>query len=176
MAFSGPSLSIPLKLVDMNYPKYNIRYALEGFMNLMHWGAIMLVLLFGVIGLVCLFFSIPASLVLFSIAGLLLVVQITARAHHMFTIRSIRRSGRSFTVLQRKTGQRFSPADIRCVRKKEFLRPDPWRPITLGYPGLEILLSNVEETIPHLYPCGQEDLRDKMFIYLKVYLSADGQV
>jgi hypothetical protein len=159
----------------MNYPKYNIIDAIGGFMNLMHWGAMMLAVLFGAIGLVCFFFSALASIVLFSLAGLLLVVQIISRARHMFTIRAVRRSGNSFVVLHRKTGQRFSPHDIRCVRKKDFPYSDPWRPITIGYPGLEIQVMNFEDTIEHLYPCGLEDLRDKMFTYLKEHLSANVQ-
>jgi len=159
----------------MNYPKYNLGHAIVGFMNLMHSGAIMLAFLFGVIGLVCMFFSALASAILLSLAGLLLVVQIISRARHMFKIRAVRRSRSSFTLLHPKTRQRFSPDDIQSVRKKDFLHPDPWRPITLGYPGLEIQLANVEEAIEHLYPCGVEDLRDKMFTYLKEHLSADVQ-
>ena len=157
----------------MNYPKYKISDAIVGFMNLMHWGTILLALLFGVIGLMCVFFSVLAAIVLFSLAGLLFFVQIFSRVHHMFTIRAVRPSGNSFVVLNRKTGQRYSPEEIQCIRKKEFHYSDPWRPITLGYPGLEIQLANIEETIVHLYPCGLDNLRDKMFAYLKEHLSAN---
>ncbi len=146
------TLSQPLNLTDMNYPKYNISDAIVGFMNLMHWGTIMLAALFGVIGLACVFLSVLAAIVLFSLAGLLFVLQIISRVHHMFTIRAVRPSGNSFAVLHRKTGQRFSPDQIQCIRKKEFFYSDPWRPITLGYPGLEIQLANIKEATEHLYP------------------------
>lgn len=154
----------------MNYPRYDILSAAAAFLNLMHWGAMMLAFLLGVIGLVCIFFNEPAAIVLFSIASFLVILQITTRARHMFKIGAIRPKGNSFVVLHRQTGKRFAPDKIQCVRKKKFSYPDQWRPITLGYPGLEIQLANIEEPAEHLYPTGLEDLRDKMFTYLKAHL------
>jgi hypothetical protein len=159
----------------MNHPKYNIIDFIVVFFNLMHWGAIILAALFGIIGLGCNFFSEPAAIVLFSIASFLFIVQIVSRAHHMFSIRTVRPSGNSFIILHRETGKRFSPDKIQCVRKKEFAYPDQWRPFTFGYPGLEIQLTNIEEPVAHLYPCGLEYLRDKMFTYLKLHLPANVQ-
>jgi hypothetical protein len=157
----------------MNYPKYSVSDSIAGFSSLMHWGAILLAVVFGVAGLVCFFFSVIASIILIALASLLLIVQIISRARHMFKIRAVRPSGSSFYVFYRKTGQRFTPDDIRCICKKNFAYSDPWRPITIGYTGLEIQLVNVKEPVEHLYPSGLEDLRDKLFRYLKEYLSAD---
>lgn len=158
---------------DMNYPKYGLSSAISGFTSLMHMGAIMLAILFGVIGVVCFFFSVFTATVLFSLAGLLLVLQIISRATHMSKIRAVMPSGSSFYVLNRKTGKRFAPDDIQCVRKKDFDYSDPWRPVTLGYPGLEIQLVNVKEPVEHLYPWGLTSLRDEMFRYLKERLSVN---
>lgn len=130
----------------------------------------MLAFLLGVIGLVCIFFSEPAAIVLFSIASFLVILQITTRARHMSTIRAIKPKGNSFVVLHRQTGQRFAPDKIECVRKRDFAYPDPWRPCTFRYPGLEIQLTNIEEPIVDLFPSGLEYLRDKMFTYLKLHL------
>ena len=156
----------------MKYPDYGISEAISGFTSLIHWGAIMLALLFTILGIICVFVSLLLALLLFSLAVLILLIQIISRMRHMLKIRTVRPSRNSFYVFDIKTGKKFLPEDIRRVRKKSFEYADPWRPITLGYPGLEIELANVDYTIEDLYPWGLESLRDMMFTYLKENLSA----
>jgi hypothetical protein len=157
----------------MNYPKYGIGDAIAGFSTLMHWGAVMLAVVLGAAGIVCFFFSVIAAIILIALSGMFLIVQIISRMRHMSAIMAVRPQGSSFYVLDHKTGRRYLPNDVRGVSKKEFEYSDPWRPITVGYPGLKIELANVKEPVEHLYPWGLESLRDEMFLYLKEQLSAD---
>jgi hypothetical protein len=44
--------------------------------------------------------------------------------------------------------------------------PDAWRPLTIGYPDIEVHFSGLAEPVECVYPPGLDELRDRMFEFL----------
>jgi hypothetical protein len=147
-------------------PTYTLDTYVAGALSLVHAGAVVLAALFIVGGFVARLFSSTGSIVLFSLALLILAVQVVSRVRHIRKLDRTRYVDGRVEFWSGGAEAWVSEDRARRIAKREFTCADQWRPISLGYPGIEVQLSGVEEPVEQLYPPGQEELRDRMFEYL----------
>ncbi len=140
---------------------------LIALLNLMHFGAVLLASGFILSGglLVGRYPFVAGSLLV--LGAILLLIQLVSRLRHIRDLRTLRERAGSLEVRVPSSSQWVPVVRITSAHKGDFPRPDPWRPITLGYPGIEIKVSSISEPIKQLYPCGLEDLRDQVYDYLQ---------
>ena len=146
-------------------PTYTGADLISGILNMMHYGAVLLAVVFIVGGLLA-SRSLLTSVALVAVGGIILLTQIWSRLRHIRGLRRLRDRNGRLEVYERTSGQWISAEAITNVRRKEFPYSDPWRPITVGYPGLAIQLASLDEPIEVLYAYGLEDLRDEVYDYL----------
>ena len=156
--------------MEYKFPRNTFISLLEGVLNLMHIGAVLLGLLLLLGGFVSLFFFKSVAVICILLSILIFVTQVYTRIAHILEIQSIRKKGNAILIYHHKAGRNFNASEILSIEKKDFAYADPWRPITLGYPGIEINLKNESVPAEHLYPYGSEELRDRMYLYLDRYL------
>ncbi len=147
-------------------PTYSVGDYLVGALNLVHYGAAFLAILFVVSGLLLLRFVRGVGVVLLALAALLLLVQLVSRVRHVRSLDRIRCVRGTVELWSDEAGAWVSEDRVERIASKRFLYADAWRPITLGYPGIEVELSGISEPVELLYPPGFEELRDRMFAYL----------
>lgn len=128
---------------------------------MMNHVAVFFAIIFGVAGLI--FISSWYGLTLLILSGLMLTVQIISRVKHILAIRSLLFQDGKWRVFDRNKGNWYAIHDIEKVRKDFFVFADPWRPITIGYPGREIKLMGIEKPVLHLCPYGCDELRDQIY-------------
>ena len=147
-------------------PTYSVGDYLVGAINLVHYGAAFLAVLFVVTGLLMLRFARAVGLALLGLAALLLLVQLVSRVRHVRSLDRIRCVRGTVELWSDEASAWVSDHRVERIASKRFLYADAWRPITLGYPGIEVKLSGIREPVELLYPPGFEELRDRMFAYL----------
>jgi hypothetical protein len=147
-------------------PTYSPAAYAAGCLNLVHSGAIVLAVLFLASGWWLAGRSTVASIILLSLAGLILCSQIISRLRHMRELDCLRNRRGKVEFWDDGVKRWVSEDRIERIVRKNFSYSDPWRPVTLGYPGIEVFLSGVPEPVEVLYPAGLEELRDSVFEYL----------
>jgi hypothetical protein len=139
-----------------------------GAIGLFHFGAVVLALLAIASSVVVLIFdkTTIAALLAFFGAGLFLI-QFISRIRHILAISCLRVRNGQLQVFDPAIKRWLPSTAITEISKKDYPYPDPWRPITIGYPGLELHLRDKTEAVEHLFAPGMEVLRDEVFDLLK---------
>ncbi len=139
-----------------------------GVLNMVNHSAIVLALIFVLLGWVIDHY--------YWIGGLILIFgrsviknQVISRIKHVKQLGAFKFEDGELFVYD-KHGLRFSSRLIVKIRKKDFLYCDPWRPITIGYPGIEIMLDGQEEAIEHLCAYGMDEDRNEVFDLVQSYM------
>jgi hypothetical protein len=152
-------------------PTYTVLDLLSGALNMMHFGAALLAIVFLLAGAVLLFVYPRASPALMALAAIILTVQVASRLRHIRQLRTVREQNGRLQVYVRSSGRWVTVDTLTEVRKKQFPYADPWRPITVGYPGIELRIPSLDDPAEVLFPYGLEHLRDEVYAYLtKVWL------
>ncbi len=148
-------------------PRYSLLTWIEAIANMVHAGAVVLALVFLILGLSLLaWFSTVAKV--FRVLSLILsTVQIVSRIRFIRTLRIIRQVQGKIEIFDRASNKWLPGSRIKRITKKEFLHADPWRPLTVGFSGIEVQLEGIIKPVALLYPYGLEDERDKMYLYLR---------
>lgn len=147
-------------------PTYSVGDYLIGAVNLVHYGAAFLAILSAVTGILMLRFARVVGMALLGFAALLLLVQLISRVRHLRSLNRIRFARGALELWSDEADAWISEDDVERITSKRFPYADAWRPITLGYPGIEVKLSGISEPVEQLYPPGFEEMRDRMFAYL----------
>jgi hypothetical protein len=139
-----------------------------GVLNMVNHTALILALVFLALGWLIDYF--------YWIGGLIAVLgrrvlksQLVSRIKHVRKLSALKFEQGELTVYD-KDGLHHSWRLIAKIRKKEYLYCDPWRPITVGYPGIEISLDGQNEPVEHLCAYGMEEDRDELYELLQKYL------
>ena len=155
-----------MRNVRLKYPGYTFGWYLNGVINLVHCGEVVLAVLLLVGGAILLVVSRIGGATLLVLAGLLFLVQVISRVRYMRRLNHIRRRRGRVEVWSEGLRAWIPEARIEHFIRRDFHYPDAWRPISLTFPGIEIRLSGVDVPVEQLYPPGLDELRDRMFEYL----------
>jgi xanthosine utilization system XapX-like protein len=149
-------------------PGYTVGACLTAALGLAHVGALVLagLLVLSAILALILFASPAPGLALLGLATLILSVQLVSRVRHVRALNRIRCSNGQLGFWSDEARAWIPAARVESVCRKDYAYADPWRPVTLGYPGIEIRLAGLTRPVEQLYPAGTEELRDAMFRYL----------
>lgn len=135
-----------------------------GILNLVHFGAVVLAGFLIVLGFCAYFLGLKTTAaVLFVLPTAIGASQFVSRFRHIRRISRLRERGGCLEVFDQDTQRWLPQTMIQGVARKDFPYPDPWRPITIGYPGLHIELRGKRRAVEHLFPPGLEEHRDAVF-------------
>ena len=151
----------------MKNPNYTVSDLITVVFNMAHSGALLLVLT-GIISGAVLLSSRPAiALISFLVAVVILIGQVKSRIKHAGKIRALRMRGGRLVVRHPKSDGWLPAEKIASFRKTFYAYADPWRPFTIGYPGIEIRLRGISSPAEDLFAYGMTEQRDRVFEYLK---------
>ncbi len=148
-------------------PRYSLLTWIEAIVNMAHAGAASLALVFLILGLSLLAWFSTVAKVFLVLSLILITVQIVSRIRFIRTLRIVRHVHGEIEFFDRPSNKWLPGSRIKRIAKKEFSHADPWRPLTVGFPGIEVQLEGVTKPVELLYPYGFEDERDKMYVYLR---------
>ena len=148
-------------------PRYSLLTWIEAIVNMAHAGAASLALVFLILGLSLLAWFSTVAKVFLVLTLILITVQIVSRIRFIRTLRIVRHVQGEIEFFDRPSNKWLRGRRIKRIAKKEFSRADPWRPLTFGFPGIEVQLEGVTKPIELLYPYGLEVDRDEMYVYLR---------
>ena len=131
-----------------------------------HVGAVLLALVFLILGLGLLAWFSTVAKVFLGLSLILITVQIVSRVRFIRTLRIIRHVQGEIEIFDRASNKWLPGSRVKRITKTEFSHSDPWRALTVGFPGIEVQLEGVIEPVALLYPYGLEDERDQMYLYL----------
>ena len=149
------------------FPRYSLLTWIEAIVNMAHAGTVLLALVFLILGLSLLAWFSTVAKVFLVLSLFLITVQIVSRIRFIRTLRIIRHVQSEIEIFDRPSNKWLPGSRIKRITKKEFSHADPWRPLTVGFPGIEVQLEGVIKPVALRYPCGLEDERDKMYLYLR---------
>ncbi len=89
--------------------------------------------------------------------------QIISRIKCIKDMRAVRIKNVKLEIRSPHTSQWLSDPSVVSFSKRTFPYSDPWRPFTIGFPGIEIVLKNFEKPLKVLFPYGLETSRDEVF-------------
>ncbi len=139
-----------------------------GVLNMVNHTALVIALVFLILGWVIDRYFWFGSIIVFFCRHVL-KSQFTSRIMHVRKLAAFKFEDGELYVYD-KHGLRHSWRRITRIRRDSFLHCDPWRPITIGYPGIEIILAGQGEPIEHLCAYGMEEDRDEIFDLIQQYL------
>jgi len=154
-------------LSKKGFPRYSLLTWIEAIVNMAHTGAVLLALVFLILGFSLLAWFSTVAKVFLVLSLILITVQIVSRIRFIRTLRIIRHVQGKIEIFDRASNKWLPGSRIKRITKKEFLHADPWRPLTVGFSGIEVQLEGVIKPVALLYPYGLEDERDKMYLYLR---------
>jgi hypothetical protein len=149
------------------FPRYSLLSWIEAIVNMAHAGAVLLALVFLIVGLSLLAWFPTVAKVFLVLSLILITVQIASRIRFIRKLRIIRHVQGEIKIFDRPSNKWLPGSRIKKITKREFSHSDPWRPLTVGFPGIEVQLEGVTEPVAVLYPYGLEDERDRMYVYLR---------
>jgi uncharacterized membrane protein len=149
------------------FPRYSLLTWIEAIVNMAHPGAALLALVFLILGFGLLAWFSTVAKVFLVLSLILITVQIVSRIRFIRTLRIIRHVQGQIEIFDRPSNKWLPGSRIKRIAKREFSHADPWRPLTVGFPGIEIQFEGVIKPVALLYPYGLEDERDKMYLYLR---------
>jgi hypothetical protein len=139
-----------------------------GVLNMVNHTALVLALVFLLLGWLIDYYFWIGSVVVF-VCQRVLKGQVTSRIEHVRELGAFKFEEGELVVYD-GDGIRHSWRSISRIRKDHFSYSDPWRPITIGYPGIEIHLEGRDEPIEHLCAYGMDEDRDEIFDLVQQYL------
>jgi hypothetical protein len=92
---------------------------------------------------------------------LFLMIQALSRYRLIRRIRKLREKDGQLEALVAEPNKWVSVDGLKRVVATNFPYADPWRPISLGYPGLKLYIDGVEEKVEVLFAYGMESARDE---------------
>ncbi len=128
-----------------------------------HYGAKVSAGLMLLAALAAAFWSLRAAGLLAGLSAILFANQLVSRWHYISGLSSLRLGRRGLEVKDREGDQWVGSERVEGVEKTFFPYSDPWRPITVGFPGIRIELSGRDRPVEHLLPYGMEAQRDRAF-------------
>ncbi len=149
------------------FPRYSLLTWIEAIVNMAHVGAVLLALVFLILGLSLLAWFSTVAKVFLGLSLILITVQIVSRFRFIRTLRIIRHVQGQIEIFDRPSNKWLPGSRIKRITQREFTHADPWRPLTVGFPGIEVQLEGVIKPVALRYPYGLEDERDKMYLYLR---------
>ncbi len=167
MADSSHSRMSLFGLSMKGFPRYSLLTWIEAIVNMAHVGAAFLALVFLILGFSLLAWFPIVAKVFLVLSLILITVQIVSRIRFIRTLRIIRYVQGEIEIFDRASNQWLPGRRIKRITKREFSHADPWRPLTVGFPGIEVQLEGVIKPVALLYPYGLEDERDEMYLYLR---------
>ena len=150
-----------------SFPRYSLLTWIEAIVNMAHVGAVLLALVFLILGLSLLAWFSTVAKVFFVLSLIVITVQIASRIRFIRKIRIVRHVEGEIEFFDRPSNKWLPGKRIIRIATKEFSHSDPWRPLTVGFPGIEIQLEGVTKPVELLYPYGLEVDRDEMYVYLR---------
>ncbi len=148
-------------------PRYSLLTWILAIVNMTHVGAAFLALVFLILGFSLLAWFPIVAKVFLVLSLILITVQIVSRIRFIRTLRIVRHVQGAIEIFDRPSNKWLPENRIKRIAKREFLHPDPWRPLTVGFPGIEVQFEGVIKPVELLYPYGLEDERDEMYVYLR---------
>ncbi len=149
------------------FPRYSLLTWILAIVNMAHAGAVLLALVFLILGFSLLAWFPIVAKVFLVLSLILITVQIVSRIRFIRTLRTIRHVQGEIEIFDRASNQWLPGRRIKRIAKREFSHADPWRPLTVGFPGIEVRLEGVIKPVALLYPYGLEHERDEMYVYLR---------
>ncbi len=149
------------------FPRYSLLTWILAIVNMAHAGAVLLALVFLKLGFSLLAWFPIVAKVFLVLSLILITVQIVSRIRFIRTLRTIRHVQGEIEIFDRASNQWLPGRRIKRIAKREFSHADPWRPLTVGFPGIEVRLEGVIKPVALLYPYGLEHERDEMYVYLR---------
>lgn len=149
------------------YFDYTFSDRVTGFLNMMDMGTLALAFFLTLPGIPLFWYKFWVGAVMLAIALVLVAGQVLTRLKHIREIRALRMSHHELEAKHPVSNNWLPATAIESFRKEYFPFPDPWRPITVGYPGIEIRLKGVSQPIEDLFAYGMDELRDRVFECLK---------
>lgn len=148
------------------FPNYSAGTWVTAVLNMVHLPGFVMGVLLLVLGLAT-FSKFPwVSKVMLPLSAWILLVQVISRVRFIRSLDAIRPFEGNVEIYHAEN-RRWYPGDsITSVAKKDFAYADPWRPITVGFPGIEIVLKGVSTPAEVLFPYGLDEHRDKVFDHL----------
>lgn len=147
-------------------PRLTLCSWIRALAALSHAGVMLLASIALLVGLILLFFSPYKAIYPIGFSLYMFCKQVYSRIVHVRFIRQIRQRSGILEIFDRESGRWVPATGITGMRKEFFLYADPWRPITLGYPGIELSLEGASSKAEILYPYGLDYERDRLFAYL----------
>lgn len=153
------------------YPGYNFLTIILAAINMFHWGIVLASLVTGLLsGILWAAGQIAWSLVFVVVAVLGLTQQVVSRVVHIHKIRCLRIKNGTYQVKNPHSGKWVGFDQVVSFEKAEFRYADPWRPFTLGYPGIRFALKPDEGPTggplilaEDMFGYGMEPMRDRVF-------------
>ena len=157
------------------YAGYNFLTVILAAINMFHVGVILASLVTGLLsGILWAFGQTVWSLVFVGIAVLGLTQQVISRVVHVRAIRCLRIKNGQYQVQNPHSGKWVDFDDVVSFEKTDFLYADPWRPFTLGYPGIRFALKRDAGSTggplilaEDMFGYGMDPVRDRVFEKLR---------
>lgn len=150
-----------------SFPKYSFGTCVIALLNMAHLPALVFGLLLLMVGLA----TVPKfswlSKILLAIAAWIILAQVISRLWFIRSLYAIRPSQGGVEVFHAENRRWYPGSSVMSLAKKDFAYADPWRPITVGFPGIEIDLKGVSTPAEVLFPYGLEEHRDRVFDHLE---------
>lgn len=152
----------------IRHPGYSTAALVMGVLNMSNVVAVLFALTVLISGFVTIFFSLLIGCALLALAVWILVDQFCSRFSHVRAIRALRiKRGR----LEVRVAENDWRADVVIldVAAEDFPYADPWRPFTLGYPGIRLRVrsSGREFLVEDIFAYGMAPARDDVVQFLQ---------
>jgi hypothetical protein len=149
------------------FPKYSFGTWAAAVLGMCHLPALAIAVVFLVTGLVTIGRFPWTSGVLLALSAWILGVQVVSRVRFIRGLSAIRPFEGGVEIFYAENRRWYPGSSLTSLAKKDFAYADPWRPITVGFPGIEIGLKGVSTPAEVLFPYGLEEHRDRVFAHLE---------
>lgn len=157
------------------YPGYNFLTLLLAAINLFHVGVVLASLATGLLsGILWAAGQTTWSLIFVAVSVTGLTQQGVSRLVHLRAIRSLRVKHGGYQVKNPHSGTWVDFDRVVSFEKANFRYPDPWRGVTLGYPGIRFALKADESSAKapliiaeDRFGYGMDPVRDQVFETLR---------
>jgi hypothetical protein len=149
------------------FPKYSFGTWVAAVLNMSHLSALVVALVALVAGLATIRGFPWTSGVVLAFSALILGTQVVSRVRFIRGLSAIRPFEGGVEIFHTENRRWYPGSSVTSLAKKDFAYADPWRPITVGFPGIEIGLKGISTPAEVLFPYGLEEHRDKVFEHLE---------
>ncbi|MBI2360017.1 MAG: hypothetical protein HYV04_14170 [Deltaproteobacteria bacterium] len=149
-----------------SFPKYSFGIWVAGVVNMSNQGVVFLALVCGILGLLLVYWFPRLGGLLLVGSAFTLIVQVVSRVRYISKLQTIRPVPGGVEIFHWPSKRWLPGTLITTIAKEDFAYADPWRPITIGHPGIDITFQDVPEPAQVLFPYWLEWHRDQVFDYL----------